>query len=232
MAETTSQKENMPEDGYIDLMDSMNSATIEELKERGPIGQFVVKLLDKARAEKQKVYVKGVNAMTTTVKYGNETADFILRASVDQGDAPIEHAHYELWMADYKKPWVREFIKPEESGEWLQLQEINFADLTEELTGQDLFLNNLERQFPKLTYREISGVIGEETDTLDEFFNYKKGGRSAGAWVFYMSFKDEDMYQKYLRNDPEVMAKLKNAATGYIPKIMAKLQTLNAQKAA
>lgn len=232
MVETKSHNETMTEDGYIDLMDSMNSATVEELKERGPIGDFVVKLLDKARTEKKQVWVKGVNDMTTTVKYGDETADFILRASVDQGDAPIEHAHYELWMADYKKPWVRELIKPEESGVWLQLLPINFADLTKELTGRDLKLNVLEEQFPKLTYSEMMKVIGEETDALDEFFTYKQGGKSAGAWGFYMMFKDEEMYQKYLRNDPEVMGKLRNAADGFVPKIMARLQELSAKKAA
>lgn len=230
MAESTSHNDTMPENEFTDLMDSMNSATLEELKARGPIGEFAMKLVEKARAEKQTVSVKGVNGLTTTIKYGNETVDFILKPSVDPGDAPVEHAHYEVWAADYKKPWVRSLL-PEQSNEWLTILPLNFADLTQELTGQDLKLNVLEQQFPKLKYGEMMTVIDEATGSLDEFFKYKLG-QSAGAWGFYMDFKSEDMYKKYLANDPDLMGKLKAAATAYVPAIMSKLQALSAQKAA
>lgn len=174
--------------------------------------------------------VKGVNTLTMTVQYGDEAVDFILKPSVDQGDEPIEHAHYEIWAADYKKPWVRSLIASD-SAEWLRILPLNFADLTLELTGEDLKLNTLEQQFPNLTYGEMMTVIDEETSSLDEFFTYKQGV-SAGAWGFYMMFKSDDMYEKYLQNDPVLMERLKIAASEFVPQIMARLRDLSTKKAA
>lgn len=215
--------------GFIDLTDPMNSIILEESKGKGPVGEFVTKLLDKGRAEKRKVYVKGPGTSTFTVKYGNETVDFILKASVDPGDAPIESAHYELWMIDYKKPWVRSLINPKESAEWLRLLPINFADLVMELTGKELKLNILQQQFPKLTYSEMIRVIDQETTAFDEFFTYKMGV-SAGAWGFYMEFKIQDMYEQYLNNNAVLMERLQTITHAFVPKIMDRLQKLNEGK--
>lgn len=230
MAETTLHPESMDDKEYIDLADSMNSATVEELKQKGPLGEFIMKLIEKGRAEKQKVMVKGMGTMTLTVKYGQETADFILKASVDQGDAPVEHAHYDLWMADYKKPWVRSLISPEASGEWLRLLPINFTDLCQELTGQNLKLNDLEKQFPNLTYNEMKSIMADETPELDDLFEY--GGGNAGAWGFYMRFKSEEMHKQYLANDPALMGKLQVMASAFVPRVLEKMRALNTKKAA
>ncbi len=232
MVETSSQPERMgDENEFIDLTDSMNSATLEEIKQRGPVGAFIAKLVEKGIAEKQKVLVHGMNSLTLRVRYGNDQANFMLKPSVDQGDAPITHAHYELRMVDYKKPWVRDFIKPEDSKEWLRIMPINFAGLCEELTGRDLRLFTLEEQFPKLSYNNMKDAISEETPELDQLFSYKSG-MNAGAWGFYLEFKSQEDQKKYLENDPQLMASLKTMVEGFVPRIMARLAKMQAQKAA
>lgn len=232
MAETTSQYEQMPEEnGYIDLTDSMNSATLDEVKQMGAIGKFISRLVEQGIREKKKVLLHGLNTMTLKIRYDQEEVSFMLKPSVDQGGDAITHAHFELRMQDYKKPWVQGLIQPEESGEWLKILPLTFAGFCQELTGQDLRLMTLEEQFPKLTYNNMKDVINDESRGLDQYFSYDSK-RSAGAWGFYMTFKTPELQQRYLQNDPQLLADLRSVVEGFIPVILSKLRDLNAKKAA
>ena len=219
----------LPGDDMVNLLEPDNVEAVDELQYMGKLGKFVLMLLEKAKAENKPLYVEGFGEQTFTVSYNGDRVDFETRASIDSGDAPIEHAHYATLMENFKKPWVKEVMDSMQDEDWLERIPLSFTQFCREVGKETLDLIDLQEQYPNLTFSDMLRIIGEETGPLNQYFTYET---APGRECFAMNFADPAMEQKFLDDDPEFKQIFEPIVKEFIPKVHAKLDALNKEKAA
>ncbi len=217
----------LPENKLIDLRNPDNVEVVDGLQYMGELGKVVLKLLEQAKAENAEIKVAGFNTQKFTISYNGEQIFFYLNISIDPGDGPINSSHYKLRLEEYKQPWIRNILDGMENQNWLVKQPLTFTQLCQEASGQTLDLIYLKKQYTNLKSSEMLKIIGEETGKLNDHFYYEA---APGRECFKVDFKDPNMRDKFLNNDPEFKATFEPIVNELIPKVHAKLDALNQSK--
>lgn len=212
----------------LDLTLPENLDVVEDLPEEGELGQFILALLDRARTEGRHLYVEGFGTGTVTVEYDGQKAAFYLKLSVDHGDEPIQHAHYALRTFYFKQPWVREAIKKTPDNGWLEVIPVTLSELSQSVAGMPFDLVELEKRYPNVLMGDILDSIAEESHDLSEFFTFRTVG---GREFVRLYFKDEGLHEKYLNDDPQLLAEIKKKLDPVLARIHEKLGKKNRKTA-
>ncbi len=213
----------------IDLTRPENQEAVDELANMEELGEFVLKVLEIAKAEKKELMFDGFGTGNFRVKYNGEIVDIRLNMSVDPGDDPIDNWGYSMSIKDLRKPWVKKAIGNVADQKKMELRSITFKQFCLDAAGETLDLSDLEEQYPKLTYSDFLTAIGEEIGRLGTNFYYRP---LPNREAFYMDFADKEMERKYIDNDPEFEATFGPVVKEMINAVHKKLKTLNEKKAA
>lgn len=221
-------KEDNQYPDMIDLKDNRNKFILDELKDMGTFGDFVLRLLDQAKRENTDLKIEGMGTQEYNVFYGNESVFFTVNVNVDAGDAPIESGYLGTNIECMKKPWVSKILDQMPNKNWVRVRPLDFSRFCDEVVGENQFsIKGLESRYPKLSRFEIKDILLEEFPDLQKyFFIVSQKGRPN----FAMTFKDEAMKKKYMNDDPAFFATFKPILEDALPKIHKKLAQLNEAK--
>jgi len=212
----------------IDLKDKKNQYAIDDLKDQGAFGQFMLKLLDHAREENKSLEIEGFGTQQYNVFYDNDRIFFTIDVYVGEGGAAVEGIGMSTNIEFLKKPWVKRVMDEMPDKQWVKMHPPGFAPLYQEVTGRKMItMAELKSRYSGLRNIEIKDVIKAVLAPLAAYFKIKDVPNS---YIFELQFINKEMRQKYLDDDPAFYAAMKPIFDEVVPRIYQELDKLSESK--
>lgn len=211
----------------IDLTKLENQEAVDELSYLGFLGQFVLKLLEKAKAENKDLLIEGFGTGNFTIVYDGEPVYFMSKMSVDPGGDDIDRAQYSISKKDLRKPWVRGILESLPGYELIEKRAITLKQLCLDAAGESLDLIDLKEQYPKISTADILTVVEEELKKLGTNFRFRP---LPNREFCYLDFVDKELERKYIDNDPTFEAMFGPIVKDIVTAVHAGLKAKNDKK--